>query len=454
MRSRMSWWARASILISTVFSVGAAQAAPCDYFRVLVSGYYSNVHVYDACTGRFLRNLDDSGRIQGAQAVKLGPDGRLWVVSEEASTLLRYDAETLEFFDTFARVEPGWGMTGVAFGEDRSVYVSSYATSALRKYNQDTGAAESVPMAGVNVLRGPDNGMMQAPDGKIYIPGYDSSNVVRFDPQTRQYTQFVAQRDNGLRAARGLLLNIDQNRLYLTGERSNQILRYRFPDGGFDKVISSTITSPTGMAWDLDGNLLVAGNGRLGAGILKIDPETGEEKSLFIPVGSGGLSGPTYVAMIPRTLETEQPDPAVIGSQYWLTALGRLEGTRATLEANTALGTLFGNEFDPNQVQKPRWGAIELNFLSCTEAEMNWKSSGPNTGRFGDGGYRITRMLNTPTVDACRRTGIAGAPDTTWLQGAWYGGPSRDGEGFMLDTDGNGLVFLTWFTYRPDVAPE
>lgn len=449
MSSRVSWRIRVSIVCAILFFIGATQAAPCDNFRILVSGYLSNVHVYDACTGQFLRNLDDAGRIQGAQAVKMGSDGRLWVVSEEAGTILRYDFDTLAYVDTFARLEPNWDATGLAFDESGGVYVSSYSTGALRRYDVRTGGAETVPVAGASVLAGPDNGMLFAADGKLYVPGYDSNNVVRYDPQTREYSQFAPPRDNGLRAARGLLLNLAGDRLYVSGERSNQILRYRFPGGGIDKVLTTSITMPTGLGWDLDGNLLVAGNGRLGAGVIKVDPETGEEKSLFIPVGSGGLSGPTFIATIPRALVFEQPNPATIGSQYWLTALGRLEGTRADLEANTALGTNFGEDFDPAAVSKPRWGSIRLDFTSCTEAQLRWESNGESSARFGDGGYRIERMLITPATVDCRRTGIAGAPNTNWIQGAWYGGSSRDGEGFMLDTDGNGLVFLTWFTHRP-----
>jgi len=449
MSRKSGWWARCSVLFSLSFSLHAVQAATCDDVRVLVSGYYSNVHVYDACTGAFLRNLDDSGRIQGAQAVKIGPDGKLWVVSEEADTLLRYDASTLEFVDTFARLPLDWGLTGVAFNGG-SAYVSSYATSALRKYDIATGALENLPLAGVTVLKGPDNGMLDAPDGKIYVPGYDTHNVVRFDPATRQYSQFAGPRDNGLRAARGLLLNPAGNKLYVTGERSRQVLRYNFPGGALDKVINATIDTPTGMAWHPDGSLLVAGNGARGAGVLKIDGETGEEKSLFIAVGSGGLSAPTYIAVIPKGPSGgETPNAATIGSQYWLTALGRLNGTTAELEANTALGAAFGPAFDPAAVRKPRWGTIQLSFSSCIRGELRWQSSGENSARFGSGSYPIERMLVTPAVTECLRTGIAGAPNTNWIQGAWYGGPSRDGEGFMLDTDGAGLVFLTWFTYRP-----
>jgi sugar lactone lactonase YvrE len=449
MSRKSNWWARCSVLFSLSFSLHAVQAAPCDDFRVLVSGYFSNVHVYDACTGAFLRNLDDTGRIQGAQAVKIGPDGLLWVVSEEADTLLRYDAATLDFVDTFARLPLNWGLTGVAFSGG-SAYVSSYETSALREYDILTGLFNTVPLAGGTVLMGPDNGMIDAPDGKIYIPGYDSHNVVRFDPESLQYSQFAGPRDNGLRAARGLLLNPAGNKLYVTGERSNQVLRYNFPGGGLDKVINAAISTPTGMAWHPDGSLLVAGNSTRGVGVLKLDGETGEEKSLFIPVGSGGLSGPTYIAVIPKgPASGETPNPATIGSQYWLTGLGGLIGTRVEFEANTALGAAFGSAFNPAAVSKPRWGTIRIEFLSCVEAELTWQSSGEDSARFGNGGYRIERMLITPAVVECQRTGIAGAPNTNWLQGAWYGGPTRDGEGFMLDTDGAGLVFLTWFTYRP-----
>ncbi|TDR48445.1 hypothetical protein DFR29_10165 [Tahibacter aquaticus] len=441
---------RWAVLISLFLFLSCAQAQDCKGVRVLVSGYYSNVHVYDACTGQFLRNLDDSGRIQGAQAVKAGPDGKLWVVSEGAGTILRYDLKTLAFSDTFASVGAPFGVTGLAFTNDGDVYLGSYSTSALRRYSIATGASENMPLAGLSLLKGPDNGLIYAPQGELLIPGYDSNNVVGFNLATRSYRQLVAPRADGLRATRGLLLSLDATKLYVTGERSNQILRYNYPSGTLDKVISTSINTPTGIAWFDPTTLLVAGSGSMGSGVLKIDAETGEEKSLFIRVGAGGLSGPTYIAVVLSGLDPDpQPNARVLGSQYWVTALGRLSGTTVDMEAHTAVGGSFGEDFDPSFVTKPRWGSISLNFLSCTEAEMRWTSTGEDSGNFGSGGYRIQRNLSNPQVAACQRTGIAGTPDSSWLQGAWYGGPSRDGEGFVLDTDGNGLVFLTWFTYRP-----
>lgn len=447
MRGTFGWQHYGSVLGSLLFFLSGAQAQNCEV-RALVSGYYSNVHVYDACTGEFLRRLDESGRIRGPQAVKLGPDGRVWVVSEEAGTILRYDRGNLDYVDTFATVGATWGVTGLDFVGDNTVYLGSYATGKLRRYDIASGDSQDVPATAV--LRGPDNGLTKTPDGQLLIPGYDSNNVVRFDPASGQFSVFVPAGSNGLRATRGLLFNKAGNKVYVTGERSNQVLRYNYPSGTLDKIIATSISTPTGIAWYDDSTLLVAGSGRLGAGVLKIDAESGEEKSLLIRIGSGGLAGPTYVALIPASSDqAEVPNEAAIGSQYWLTALGRLNGTRVELEANTALGSHFGTAFNPAEVRKPRWGQMTLNFLNCKQAELTWTSRGEDSARFGAGGYRIERMLNTPTTAACERTGIAGAPDSTWLQGAWYGGPPRDGEGFMLDTDGNGLVFLTWFTYRP-----
>lgn len=444
MSNKRGWrWAVVASLL--FFSVFGAQAQECNS-RLLVSGYDTNVHVYDACSGAFQRVLDADRRLLGPQAIKLGPDGRLWVVSESTDKILRYNAETLDYVDTFATLPPGWGLTGIAFGGGGSddVYFSSYERSLLRRYSISTGEVRGeIALPGVV---GPDNGLMTGPDGRIYIPGYDSSNVGVHDPNTGEVRPYIGVRDGGLRNARGLLMSPDNQKLYVTGEGSGQVLRFNFSTGAFDKVIRTGLNRPTGLAWGVDGSLLVASRG---AGVLKLDPESGAVRGTLIAPGSGGLGVPTYAAVIPVRAETPVPNGDVIGSQYWLAAIGRLSGNSAELEAYTALGAAFGAAFDPGQIRKPRWGTLRLTFTSCTEARISWSSTGVNTANFGNGGYRLERIIGNPLVAECQRTGMSAAPNTSWLSGAWYGGPSRDGEGFMLDSDGDGLIFLTWFTYRP-----
>jgi len=422
-------------------------AADCAY-RLLVSGYYSNVHVYDACSGAHLRKLDDSGRINGAQAVKIGPDGLLWVVSEEAGKILRYRADTYDFVDTFADVGLGWGATGIAFGDAGDVYVSSYATSVLRRYAIATGERLGADLGAGTILRGPDNGMLSGPDGKIYIPGYDTSNIVRYDPAAGTFSVFVPTQANGIRRTRGLLLSPDGAKLYASSERSGQILRYVLASGAFDREIANGLGTVTGLAWHPDGSLLAAVGDASNGRVVKLDPETGAQRAVLVQPRDGGLSGPTYVAVIPSAVAT--PDPATIGSQYWITGLAALsDNTLDITDAYTTLGTGFGTAFDPAQVRRLPWGRIRLTFASCTEANFEWQSSAAGTAGFGSGAYRIQRILRNQATAACEAGGIAAAPDKLWLAGAWYGGEARSGEGLMLDVTADGLVFLAWFTHRP-----
>jgi hypothetical protein len=62
----------AALLLAAVAFPAAAQSCGS---RLFVSGFFSTVHVFDACTGQYLRDLDTPARLAGAMAVRLGPDG-------------------------------------------------------------------------------------------------------------------------------------------------------------------------------------------------------------------------------------------------------------------------------------------------------------------------------------------------------------------------------------------
>ena len=66
------------LTLLTSFAAPAAALTTCPH-HLLVSGYFSTVHVYDACTGAYLRDLDSRARLAGAQAIRLGPDGLIYV---------------------------------------------------------------------------------------------------------------------------------------------------------------------------------------------------------------------------------------------------------------------------------------------------------------------------------------------------------------------------------------
>ena len=277
------------LLLAGALSFAAQAACPA---RLFVSGYFSTVHVFDACTGAFVQNLDPANRIHGAQAVVQGGDGLLYVVSEETSQILRYRNDTLAFVDVFATL-PGAAPTGVAVAADGSVYVGGYATDDVRRFNADGSAVGTVVPARAAGLNGPDNGMVFAADGNLYIPGYDSNSVVRYDPRTGASTVAIASRTAGLMRTRGLRPIKDGSGLFVTGEVSGQLLCFDFASGAVTQLAS--LPTPTGIDYAPDGDLLVAS---LDGTVARIDPATGARNGTFVQASASGANGVTYIAVI------------------------------------------------------------------------------------------------------------------------------------------------------------
>src|SRR5262245_56878038 len=155
---------------------------PCQH-RLFVSGYFSTVHIYDACTGAYLRDLDTPDRLAGPQAVRLGPDGLIYVVAENNARIEKYRNDTLASAGTFVTTG-AIGATGIAFDSAGVAYVSGYNSDDVKRYDLSGNALGAAFAARSSGLNGPDNGMRFGADGNLYIPGYDSHSVVRYDPRT------------------------------------------------------------------------------------------------------------------------------------------------------------------------------------------------------------------------------------------------------------------------------
>ncbi|MBK7469933.1 MAG: hypothetical protein IPI73_04085 [Betaproteobacteria bacterium] len=113
-------------ILTWLLSLAAPAAAQttCAH-HLLVSGYFSTVHVYDACTGAYLRDLDSGTRLAGAQAIRLGPDGLIYVVSEQTNKIHRYRADTLAYVDLFVATPP-MAPLSLAFDAAGIAYVAGF----------------------------------------------------------------------------------------------------------------------------------------------------------------------------------------------------------------------------------------------------------------------------------------------------------------------------------------
>jgi streptogramin lyase len=321
----------AALAVALAMAGPAAGQSACAH-RLFVSNYFVTVRVFDACTGEYLRDLDAPTRIRGAQAVKLGPDGLLYVTSEISQQILRYRNDTLEFVDVFATI-PGIDPTGFAFAPNGDVYVAGFKTDPVRRLSP-AGAALDIPVpAGAAGLDGPDNGIAFAPDGNLYVPGYNSSNVIRHDPRTGTTTALVPRGAQGLFNTRGILPDRKGTGLYITGEGSGQLLRYDFATGQLT-LLANMLTSPTGIDYAPDGTLLVID----GNSVARLDAATGARLGTFIPASSGRIETSTYLAVIAKPAP---PKSAVI--EYYNATLDHyfasaLAADIAALDAGTLRG--------------------------------------------------------------------------------------------------------------------
>jgi sugar lactone lactonase YvrE len=429
-----------------VLVAGGAQAQACSG-RLLVSGYFSgNVHVYDVCTGQFQANLDGAGRLAGAQASAIGPDGHLYVVAETAGRIVRYRADTLAYIDDAVVLPAGFNATGMAFRGSDEIWLASYSQNVVRRFSVATGQplGDAVP-AGAAGLAGADNGMAFGPDGKLYVPGYDSDSVIRFDPATGVASTFIAPRTGGLRRARGLLFEPSGDSVLVSSEGSGAVLRYALSDGRFVAAVVTGRLQPTGLAYHPDGSLLVVDS----TGVTRHNPQTGAPLGQL--TGATQVAGPTYLTVLGAA--GTGPDPSQIGSQFWIA--GETVLADRTLQFDnlyTSNGASFGPAFDPGTVVRKRWGSGRIVFTACDRATFQWDATGAGSAGMGAGSYPLQRLLDGPATVRCRAQGFAATTERDWIAGGWWGGESRSGEGLMIDIREDGAVFLAWFTYRPAPA--
>lgn len=274
-----------------------ASAQPCST-HLLVSGYFSNnVAIHDACNGAYLRQLETSGRIQGAQAVRYNPaDDLIYVVSEGNDQIQRYRRNSAyEFVDVFAQLAGNIDPTGIDFGSGGRIFVASYGTSSVVELDPASGAQIGVLLPSTSGLLGADNGMIVSASGLVYVPGYDSNSVAKIDPATGVVTSgFIPDGTAGLRNSRGI---VDEGATILVGgEGSGAIYRFSATSGAWIQTLVTGLNRPTGLTLAMDGTLLVlAGNA-----VRRYDRTTGAALGVLTTLTAGGISGGTFLALVPN----------------------------------------------------------------------------------------------------------------------------------------------------------
>jgi sugar lactone lactonase YvrE len=247
------------------------------------------------CPGRWRRLLTLE-----ALETRACPSTDLFVSSYATSLVLRYDGNTGAFLGTFARGRVIGTDLGLTYGPDNNLYVDGFDSHSVVRHNGATGKL-------LNVFVPPQNGglcgaegMAFGPDKNLYVSndttsaacGSTPGSVLRYDGTTGAFIDtFVPPNSGGLSQANDLHFGPD-GRLYVSSANTNNILRYDAVTGAFiDEFVkagSGGLDLANGFTWGRDGNLYV--NSSLNNSVKRYDGKSGAYLGDFVPSGNGGLN--------------------------------------------------------------------------------------------------------------------------------------------------------------------
>jgi hypothetical protein len=288
------------------------------------SGGTDQVLRYDGTTGAFIDAFVSagSGGLDQPSGLTFGPDGNLYVTSFSfppspfLNHVLRYDGSTGAFLDVFVSAGSG-GLDqpfGLTFGPDGNLYVSSVifargfiTDSQVLRYDGSTGAfLDAFVPADSGGLFFP-TGLTFGPDANLYVSSALRNQVLRYDGSTGAFLDaFVSSGSGGLLFPLGLTFGPDGN-LYVSSNSTDQVLRYGGTTGAFIDVFASGggLTFPGGLTFGPDGHLYVSSAGT--DQVLRYDGTTGTFIDAFVSANSGGLDLPTFLIFTPEQVGVPEP---------------------------------------------------------------------------------------------------------------------------------------------------
>ncbi|MDH5515754.1 MAG: cadherin domain-containing protein, partial [Gammaproteobacteria bacterium] len=261
---------------------------------------------FDGISGTYTQTFSGAELTNPYTAI-IGPDGLLYVAGHTSDNIVRYNAETGAYVDTFVSAGSGGlnAAAGITFGADGHLYVSNQIGDSILKYDGSTGAfLGTFVTAGSGGLNGPTD-MEFRNDGYLYVVSYNTNSVLRYDATTGAFADtFISTGSGGLNGPGSLAWGPDGN-IYIGG--TNSVIK-RF-DGSTGAFIDNFVTANLGglgegigIAFGPDGHLYVASFST--DQIIKYDGNTGALIGDFVAAGTGGLDGPTSFTFMP-TLQVE-----------------------------------------------------------------------------------------------------------------------------------------------------
>ena len=189
------------------------------------------------------------------QVVSTTPD--VLVASWSVAEVVRFDGATGAFEGAFTSGGPLHLPAGVAYGPDGNLYVTSFYWDTVLEYDGRTGSFVGTFVDGGPVGLNQPSLLEFRPDGWLYVLASYDGGVMRFDGQTGAFHDvFIPSGSGGITTAFAMTFGPDGD-VYLGGYYSRDVVRFDGQTGAPKWVVAPFVSTPSGMAFDDDGNLLV-----------------------------------------------------------------------------------------------------------------------------------------------------------------------------------------------------
>ncbi len=257
-----------------LFLLVSSLAWPCRADLLGGDFKFNSVFRFDDVTGVEVPGGIPAGSagLEATAGVAVGPDGNIYVSSQNTGEILFYDGETGTPLPSplaggrdglFALVPPIEGSGGapgpLRFGPDGNLYVSDFQDTTVRVFHGTTGA--ELPPAATGF--GPAGGLAFAPNGDLYVGNFGTSAVIRV--RNGNQSPFISSGTGPILTPSSLLV-VPNGDLLVVSMFANEIHRYSRTGaylGVFAEIeplvpAEGETNYPSDIAFDGDGNIVVA----------------------------------------------------------------------------------------------------------------------------------------------------------------------------------------------------